>query len=305
MIGDFGLAKLVQGELCGVLGTWQWLAPEVIDNKAESYDERSDIYSFGIILYELTTFRVPFDEFSNDERFCKEGSILLMNIKHAIIHENLRPTIPQELYSTVPVEFLNLITACLAENPQERPTTAFILFVLASLLEDYDKDFIEKQREKMLSNQSTELTTPRASLKQSFDDEDIPFKPILYPELAHFDVNETTRQAFQQSYPMDCFFFSESNPEKVNCSVAIDSAVWVGCTKGTLHELRFIQADASIQLVNTLQPHTNRINCLLNINSLLWCASDDKSISIIDPKVVFQITSFKEQILTFECHFYK
>ena len=43
------------------LATWQWLAPEVLEG--EHYDERSDIYSLGIVLYEVETGLVPFNEF--------------------------------------------------------------------------------------------------------------------------------------------------------------------------------------------------------------------------------------------------
>ena len=41
-VADFGLARLVAPDIAGSLGTWQWLAPEVLDKTNRQYDERSD-----------------------------------------------------------------------------------------------------------------------------------------------------------------------------------------------------------------------------------------------------------------------
>ncbi len=64
---DFGLAKLTQGDdkvshktrTGSVMGTPYYMAPEQCEGKA-SIDHRADIYSLGIILYEMLTARVPF-----------------------------------------------------------------------------------------------------------------------------------------------------------------------------------------------------------------------------------------------------
>jgi serine/threonine protein kinase len=50
-IGDFGLANRCVMDMWEILPTWQWLAPEIFNG--EHYDERSDIYSFGMVLYEI------------------------------------------------------------------------------------------------------------------------------------------------------------------------------------------------------------------------------------------------------------
>eukprot|EP00928_Gymnodinium_smaydae_P035659 TRINITY_DN2505_c0_g1_i2.p1 TRINITY_DN2505_c0_g1~~TRINITY_DN2505_c0_g1_i2.p1 ORF type:complete len:526 (+),score=113.34 TRINITY_DN2505_c0_g1_i2:74-1651(+) len=42
------------------IGTWQWMAPEVLDGR--DYDEKADVYSFGMVLFELLARRVPFDD---------------------------------------------------------------------------------------------------------------------------------------------------------------------------------------------------------------------------------------------------
>jgi serine/threonine protein kinase len=53
----------VNAFLAGLGKTWQWLAPEVIDADSMRSDERADIYSFGIILWEILTRQYPFSEF--------------------------------------------------------------------------------------------------------------------------------------------------------------------------------------------------------------------------------------------------
>lgn len=50
-IGDFGLANRCVMNMWEILPTWQWLAPEIFNG--EHYDERSDVYSFGMVLYEI------------------------------------------------------------------------------------------------------------------------------------------------------------------------------------------------------------------------------------------------------------
>ncbi|KAK4338609.1 hypothetical protein RND71_043096 [Anisodus tanguticus] len=62
-IADFGHARFLNDEekaLTGETGTYVYMAPEVI--RSEPYDEKSDIYSFGIILNELVTGEYPYIE---------------------------------------------------------------------------------------------------------------------------------------------------------------------------------------------------------------------------------------------------
>jgi hypothetical protein len=62
LLSDFGLAKMVETSVqltkTGALGTPAYMAPEL--GKGEPADERCDIYSLGIVLYEMLTGRVPF-----------------------------------------------------------------------------------------------------------------------------------------------------------------------------------------------------------------------------------------------------
>ncbi len=68
--------------MTGKVGTFQWMAPEVI--KSKKYSEKADVYSFGIILWEMASRLPPFKEYKWKDICFKVGD------------ENLRPVIPKD-----------------------------------------------------------------------------------------------------------------------------------------------------------------------------------------------------------------
>lgn len=56
-VGDFGWTRVVAENMTGKIGTYQWMAPEVI--KGDKYTEKADVFSFGIILWEIATRKPP------------------------------------------------------------------------------------------------------------------------------------------------------------------------------------------------------------------------------------------------------
>ncbi|CAK0801067.1 unnamed protein product [Prorocentrum cordatum] len=66
-VADFGLSRAWSGDaqskaqtcMTSGAGTYHWMAPEVLDG--HSYDEKIDVYSYGICIYELLTRRIPYD----------------------------------------------------------------------------------------------------------------------------------------------------------------------------------------------------------------------------------------------------
>jgi len=108
---DFGLAKQAGGGDLDVtlpgatLGTPAYMSPEQI--KGEPADARSDIFSFGVILYEIACGRRPFR--GND----------LPSTLYAVVHDDPPP--PHELNPSVPKPLASVIERCLRKNKEERP----------------------------------------------------------------------------------------------------------------------------------------------------------------------------------------
>ncbi|MFZ1145732.1 MAG: protein kinase [Bryobacteraceae bacterium] len=107
---DFGLAKQAGSDIDvtragATLGTPAYMSPE--QARGEPADARSDIFSFGIILYEIACGRRPFH------------GVDLPSTLYAVVHEVPPP--PDELNPTVPKSLASVIERCLRKNKEERP----------------------------------------------------------------------------------------------------------------------------------------------------------------------------------------
>jgi serine/threonine-protein kinase len=108
---DFGIAKLFSTELAGqrtaagmIMGTPEFMAPE--QTAAENVDGRTDLYSLGVIAYELATGKLPFTG--------KNVADLL------IAHRMTPPVPPHEVNPQVPLGVSAAIMKALAKTPDER-----------------------------------------------------------------------------------------------------------------------------------------------------------------------------------------
>jgi serine/threonine-protein kinase len=109
-LGDFGIARYAtQASASGTLnGTPAFLSPEQILDQAQ--DARSDLFSLGIVLYQMTTGVHPFDG-SSVSAVC--GQII-----------NSTPAPPSHLNPALPPEFDRIVMCCLAKSPDARFATA-------------------------------------------------------------------------------------------------------------------------------------------------------------------------------------
>jgi serine/threonine protein kinase/Tfp pilus assembly protein PilF len=123
-IMDFGIARTLKGSgITGegvVIGTPDYMSPEQVD--AKEIDQRSDIYSLGVILFEMTTGQVPF-----------AGDTPL---SVAVKHKTESPPEPKNLNSHISDDLNTLILKCLAKDRETRFESAEELF---SELENIEK----------------------------------------------------------------------------------------------------------------------------------------------------------------------
>ncbi|MCI0396959.1 MAG: serine/threonine protein kinase, partial [Chloroflexi bacterium] len=108
VVTDFGLAKLLEGgmqtQTGTFMGTLPYMSPEQCLNK--ELDGRSDLYSLGIMLYQLTTGQLPFDIKSPTDAVLK--------------HLNEPPPEPQNIRPGLPAGVAGIIKKAIAKEPAAR-----------------------------------------------------------------------------------------------------------------------------------------------------------------------------------------
>ena len=94
-LADFGWARIKETSMTGKIGTYQWMAPEVISCNA--YTEKADVYSFGIVMWELAARRPPY--YGMDA----------IEVANKVVHEGIRPCIKE---GEAPISWMNIMKKC-------------------------------------------------------------------------------------------------------------------------------------------------------------------------------------------------
>jgi tRNA A-37 threonylcarbamoyl transferase component Bud32 len=106
-VGDFGLSKIKRNTLVsgGVRGTLPWMAPELLNGSSNKVSEKVDVFSFGIVLWEILTGEEPYANMHY-------GAII-----GGIVNNTLRPPVP----TSCDPEWRRLMEQCWAPDPAQRP----------------------------------------------------------------------------------------------------------------------------------------------------------------------------------------
>jgi serine/threonine protein kinase/Tfp pilus assembly protein PilF len=125
---DFGIARSLKSKgITGtrhMIGTPEYMSPEQVDAD-DDIDQRSDIYSLGVILYEMLTGKVPFD-----------GNTPL---SVAYKHKNKKPPNPREFNTQITDELNVLVLKCLEKDRESRYQSAG---EIRSQLEEIEKGLL-------------------------------------------------------------------------------------------------------------------------------------------------------------------
>jgi len=114
VLTDFGLAKALAGDedetedIGAHPGTPRYMSPELV--KGEDIDQRSDVYSLGVLLFEMLTGRPPFDQ------------TLTQGLFYAHLHE--KPPNPHQIEPSLPEEISLVMLKALEKDPDHRYPTA-------------------------------------------------------------------------------------------------------------------------------------------------------------------------------------
>ncbi len=159
-ICDFGLSRFVdrQTQMTNNIGTIAWIAPELFQKKF--YTEKADVYSYGIILWELVSRKIPF---SNVESF----TIPIM------VTRGERPSVPKDC----PSDWKKLIKACWNQKPTSRPSFKKILAKLREMQEmlrrsklQSGEDLIENAKQfKRNTNSTLSVSLESSDMTTSFN----------------------------------------------------------------------------------------------------------------------------------------
>ncbi|MEW6735249.1 MAG: serine/threonine-protein kinase, partial [Acidobacteriota bacterium] len=162
---DFGIAKFAEErgkvDIKGLtstnnlIGTPAYMAPERI--QYQIYDGRADIYSLGIMIYQMLSGQLPF--------IATEGNMVAVLIQHVC---EIPPSL-RTLNQAVPEDLAELVMRMLAKQPEERPTARELGRWLTKLT-----TLLPKDRRSVANDYKTEDITDEQEL------ETLKFEPTLY-----------------------------------------------------------------------------------------------------------------------------
>ncbi|MGH7453326.1 MAG: protein kinase domain-containing protein, partial [bacterium] len=175
-IMDFGIARPTGSDLTApgmMLGTPWYMSPEQI--KGKPVDARTDIFSFGVVLFELLMYKKPF-----------EGNV--STVIYSIMHDE---PVPLNLESNLVADIQNLLAKCLAKNAEERYRDC------AALLKELDTIIARgrQQEQKIIGL----LTQAKAFIaQQKFFEAMAPLEEILLIDLTFAEAQALRQQCVEK-----------------------------------------------------------------------------------------------------------
>ncbi|KAK6946478.1 Serine-threonine/tyrosine-protein kinase, catalytic domain [Dillenia turbinata] len=129
-VADFGVARVKSqsGVMTAETGTYRWMAPEVIEHKP--YDHKADVFSFGVVLWELLTGKLPYEYLTP------------LQAAVGVVQKGLRPTIPKHTHP----KLAELLERCWMQDPNLRPDFSEIIEILKHIAKEVGDDGERKEK---------------------------------------------------------------------------------------------------------------------------------------------------------------
>lgn len=122
---DFGISReQADRTMTAGVGTSLWMAPEVM--LGERYDDKADMFSFGVLLSELDVHVLPYSHAKNNGNFQIADAVILQKVALG--------TLRVEFSSSSSGSMVDLGLSCVSLDPKQRPTSAEALYRLHTVL---------------------------------------------------------------------------------------------------------------------------------------------------------------------------
>ncbi len=207
-VTDFGIAKAATTNTVtqNAIGSVHYLSPE--QARGGYSDEKSDIYSLGVTMYEMLSGEVPF---AGDN-----------TVSVALLHIQGEAAPLRELNPEVPVSVEKIVQKCMQKKPERRYLSA------SELISDLKRSIINKDGDYVIINNGAVSDSPTISLS---DDEMNHIKSAAKTPVTFIDNNAKDKGAKKVSKEEEEELDSvDSKMEKVLIISMIAAAVLVGCT---------------------------------------------------------------------------
>jgi len=243
------------------------VAPEVLNG--DSYDTKADVYSFGMILFELFALQVPFDDESG-KKFIRTimneaGECLSLTdvegLKREIINNAYRPAVPDCW-----PEMASLMQKAWDVDPAVRPMFFDCEVTIVNLLDQIAEDGNRYTQD--VSNYGTDEMQNDYREWNPHDENTDDRREFLFAEVA---PQVTCTVDLQK----DCL---QSIVVTATCFIETCEELWVGTESGLV--LVFSLLDG--RLVCSRQICSTRLILMQARGSCLWCASDDGMICLVN-----------------------
>jgi len=153
-VSDFGLSRARQANMTDKMssvGTFEYMAPEVI--RSEPYNEKVDVYSFGVLMWEMLTRKLPY------------AGLPPLSVAFGVGSGTLNLPFP----STCPVSMTAVISKCLAKDYKRRPTFKDLLSSMGLLWHSDFTSVNQQDYARLQKNWQAELGVVFESFKKEVD----------------------------------------------------------------------------------------------------------------------------------------